>query len=106
MNQIRRRVSRKPASGKPRFRRYGQAVLEEIERRLGGMLLRFPLIAKQTGHATPKNTIIDYLHEEDIEDLPGREAAAFLIDFLTMKTPDLIKKWYGDDAEPTALVKE
>lgn len=101
-----RKVSGQPAKGRPRFRRLSGKTLVEVQHRIGEMLLKFPIASKQLRHVRPIGTVVDYLRAEDLEDVAGREAAAFLIDFLTMKTPDLIEKWYGNDLEPADLIEE
>jgi len=67
----------------------------DIECAIGRMVLRLPLIARHLGHKNPLSTLMDYV-KPPTDDGVTYEATTFLKDLLTMKTPELIAKWYGD----------
>jgi hypothetical protein len=77
--------------------------MQEMEERMGGILLRLPFVAKQCGHKSPIGTLVDYMRPED----PSTKLAVeFLRDFVTLSTQDIIAKWYGNDICPTEIVDE
>src|ERR1700676_3616803 len=83
------------AQGVPRFARLDRETLDEIQRLIGQILLNMVPAARQLGHASPIHSIVDYLQPSCDESVAFQEASAFVIDFLTMNTVDLIRKWYA-----------
>lgn len=56
---------------------------------LGELLLRVAPVAMQAQHEWPKSTMIDYIN-------PTSEGEAeFIRDLFTLKTEEIIEKWYG-----------
>ena len=71
--------------------------LEEVQRRIGGMILLLPVASGQLGHATSANTIKgNYLRTSRQESKTERIAKEFINDLFQLKTSEMCEKWYGD----------
>lgn len=71
--------------------------LEELQRRIGGIMLMLPMASGQAGHATPSSTIKGhYLTFSGDETRVERIAKEFVIDLFTARTSKMCEKWYGD----------
>jgi hypothetical protein len=89
--------------GEGRFAAFTSAELAEIAYRIGDLLMRLPLVARDARHTYPTNTMLDYVDVS--EDKIDRAAKEYLKDFLQrphgMTTDELLLKWGG--VRPSAL---
>lgn len=68
---------------------------------IGKSLLGIPVASFHANHTYPKSTIKDYIDIQD-DDLEGQ----FVKDMLTLKTNEIIDKWYGGKESAMNLILE
>lgn len=72
-----------------------KASISDLERRIGQLVLKLPLLAAISRHAYPTSTLKDYLHETG-DDPVFDESLAFLKDLLTLDTKGMVERWYPE----------
>jgi hypothetical protein len=79
------------------FDRLTPGELEEVQRRVGGMILMLPVTSGQLGHATAAATIRgNYLVSNSSETNTEQTAKEFVNDLFKLKTAEMCQKWFGD----------
>ena len=72
--------------------------LDEFQRRVGGMIVMLPIASGQLGHTTAAATIDgNYLAFQGDECAAERAAKEFVNDLFKLSTPEMCKKWFGDE---------
>ncbi|QUG79117.1 hypothetical protein [Bacillus subtilis] len=70
------------------------------EKRLGEMIWKIPLISKKLNHVHMKGSVRDYINPNS--DILEQE---FIYDLFTLKTDEMIEKWYDGEEGAADLLR-
>jgi len=83
------------------FKEFSPEEMRAVAFRIGDLLLRLPALSRHLRHEHPFDTYRDYVQlDQSTSDKIERAAVEYLHDLLrarTLKTPDIMKKWFSED---------
>jgi hypothetical protein len=73
--------------------------LEEVQMRIGRIILNLPLTASLAGHARPGNTAVgNYLRTTPDASRAKKVAMQFVTDVFKLSTDKMLERWYDPEA--------